>query len=108
MSLSRDSRAEKKLKAIRRAEFRLGQTLAYIDWTEDTLLPEIEALKAGREVLGLEAGAVFDIRVLDDHSNLGHATTTDAPTSKRRDPRRTTPDRRAKSARPRARLRSRK
>lgn len=105
MSLSRDSRAEKKLKAIRRAEFRLGQTLAYIDWTEDTLLPEIEAMKAGREVLGLEAGAVFDIRVLDDHSNLGHATTHE---SAKRHPRRATPDRRAKSARPRARLRSRK
>jgi hypothetical protein len=61
MSLSRDSRTERKLKAIRRAEFRLHQNLARIDWEEDVLLPEIEALKAGKPVLGLEAGAVFDI-----------------------------------------------
>lgn len=108
MALSRDSRQEQKFKAIRLAEFRLKQRLEAIDWREDILIPELEAMKSGREVLGLEAGAVFDIKVLDDHSNLGHATTTDAPASKRRDPRRTPQDRRAKSARPRAGLRSRK
>lgn len=63
MPLSRDSRTEKKLKAIRRAQFRLQQTIARIDWEEDELYPEIEALKAGRSVLGLEAGAMFDIQV---------------------------------------------
>lgn len=41
MSLSRDARNLKKLKAIRRAEFRLKQRLDYIDWEEDELLPEI-------------------------------------------------------------------
>ena len=63
MSLSRDSRAERKLKAFRRAEFRLKQNLERIDWEEDTLLPEIEALKSGKPVLGLPAGAAFDIEI---------------------------------------------
>jgi hypothetical protein len=68
--LSRDSRTEKKLKALRRAEFRLKQRFEYIDWEEDILYPEIDALKSGRPVLGLEAGAVFDLQVTDAHSNL--------------------------------------
>jgi hypothetical protein len=63
VSLSRDSRAERKLKAFRRAEFRLKQNFERIDWEEDTLLPEIEALKSGKPVLGLPAGAAFDIEV---------------------------------------------
>ena len=41
MSLSRDSRQERKLKALRRAQFRLKQQFEYIDWTEDVLLPEV-------------------------------------------------------------------
>jgi hypothetical protein len=53
MSLSRDSRQERKLKALRRAQFRLKQSLERIDWEEDSLLPEIEALKSGKSVLGL-------------------------------------------------------
>lgn len=63
MPLSRDSRQEQKLKAIRRAEWRLQQRLDTIDWEYDVLVPEIEALKAGKPVLGLPAGAVFDIQV---------------------------------------------
>ncbi len=63
MSLTRDSRAEKKLKAFRMAQIRLKQRLEMIDWTEDVLYPEIEALKSGKPVLGLEAGSVFDIKV---------------------------------------------
>lgn len=100
MPLSRDSRTEKKLKALRRAEFRLKQTFEYIDWTEDVLFPEIEALKAGRPVLGLEAGAVFDLQVTDAHSTLGDVA--ESASAHARDPRRTTPRRRAKSRRPRA------
>lgn len=65
MSLSRDSRAERKLKAFRRAEFRLKQNFDRIDWEEDILLPEIEAFKSGKPVLGLNAGAAFEIRVID-------------------------------------------
>jgi hypothetical protein len=65
VSLSRDSRQERKLKAIRRAQFRLRQALERVDWEEDILLPEIEALKAGKSVLGLPAGSAFDIVVED-------------------------------------------
>ena len=64
MALSRDSRQEQKLKAIRRAEFRLRQRLEAIDWENDVLLPEVEALKAGKSVLGLPEGAAFEIEVV--------------------------------------------
>lgn len=101
MPLSRDSRTERKLKAIRRAEFRLKQALDYVDWTEDVLYPEIEALKGGRAVLGLEAGAVFDIQVTDAHSTLGDATSDAAPARKRHT-RRATSTRRRKPARARS------
>jgi hypothetical protein len=67
MSLSRDSRQERKLKAFRRAQFRLKQQFEYIDWTEDVLLPEVEALKSGKSVLGLPEGAAFDLVI--DHEN---------------------------------------
>lgn len=66
MSLSRDSREVRKLKAIRRAQFALKQRFDRIDWEEDQLLPEVEALLAGRPVLGLEAGTAFDIVI--DHA----------------------------------------
>ena len=69
MSLSRDSRQERKLKAVRRAQFRLKQNLDRIDWEEDVLLPEIEALKSGKSVLGLADGMAFDIVI--EHENSG-------------------------------------
>lgn len=103
MALSRDSRTEKKLKALRRAEFRLRQQFAYIDWCEDTLYPEIEALKAGRPVLGLEAGAMFDLQVADDHQNL--ETANASPAAARSDSRAARKGSRAKSRPTRARLR---
>jgi len=68
MSLSRDSRAERKLKAFRRAEFRLQQALERIDWEEDKLLPELEAFKSGKPVLGLPAGTMFDIQIEGDEN----------------------------------------
>jgi len=66
MSLSRDSRQERKLKALRRAQFRLKQRFESIDFEEDVLLPEIEALKSGRSVLGLAEGTAFDLQIVDD------------------------------------------
>ena len=66
--LSRDSRQEQKLKAIRRAQFRLAQRLAAIDWENDVLMPEIEALKSGKSVLGLPEGAAFDIQIEADEN----------------------------------------
>jgi hypothetical protein len=79
--LSRDSRTEKKLKSLRRAEFRLKQRFEYIDWEEDFLYPEIDALKSGRPVLGLEAGAVFDLQVGDVHKSLGEVQQPDSATA---------------------------
>lgn len=76
--LSRDSRQEQKLKAIRRAQFRLRQRLEVIDWENDVLMPEIEALKSGRSVLGLEAGAAFDIQIVDN-ADSDQATTSPEP-----------------------------
>lgn len=64
--LARDSRQEQKLKAIRRAQFRLRQRLEAIDWENDVLMPEIEALKSGKSVLGLPDGVAFDIVI--DHA----------------------------------------
>ena len=63
MSLSRDSRQERKLKAFRLAQFRLKQRFEMIDWLEDVLQPEVEALKSGKSVLGLPEGAAFDLTV---------------------------------------------
>lgn len=66
MSLSRDSRIEKKLKAVRMAQFRLKQRLEAIDYIEDVLMPEVEALKSGKSVLGLPDGVAFDIQIETD------------------------------------------
>lgn len=70
MSLSRDSRTEKKLKAFLRARYRLKQQFDYIDFCEDILIPEVEKLKQGRSVLGLEAGKAFDLVIDDEDSDL--------------------------------------
>ena len=70
MPLSRDSRSERKWKLWRRTEFRLKQGLERIDWEEDVLLPEIEAMKAGKAVGELPAGAAFDIKVIEDGSEI--------------------------------------
>ena len=61
MPLSRDSRAIKKLKIIRRAEFTVRQRLARVDFEEDVLLPEVEAYLSGKAVLELPEGAIFDL-----------------------------------------------
>lgn len=66
MSLSRDSRQERKMKAIRMAQWRLKQRLETIDFIEDVLQPEVEALKSGKSVLGLAAGSAFDIQIVDE------------------------------------------
>ena len=43
------------------AQIRLKQRFEMIDYMEDVLMPEIEALKAGKSVLGLPDGAAFDL-----------------------------------------------
>ena len=66
MALSRGSRQVSQLKAIRMAQHRLRLRLMTIDFIEDKLNPEVEALKAGKSVLGLPAGAAFDIQLIDE------------------------------------------
>jgi hypothetical protein len=68
MSLSRDSRQERKLKAYLRAQFSLKQRFEKIDFEEDVLIPEVQALKSGKSVLGLPEGAAFDLHVVSDAS----------------------------------------
>lgn len=66
MPLSRDSRAERKWKLWRRTEFRFKQGLERIDFEEDVLGPEIEAIKAGKAVAGLPENAAFDIEIVHE------------------------------------------
>lgn len=71
MSLSRDSRQERKAKLLLRTQFRFKQGLERIDFEEDVLIPAIEQLKSGKPVpmLGLESGAAFEIVVEDENQN---------------------------------------
>lgn len=69
MSLSRDSRQERKWKTIRRAQYRLQQALDRIDFEEDVLGPEIEAIKSGKAVLGLPENATFQIEIVHEDPN---------------------------------------
>lgn len=61
MSISRDSRNEKKLKAVRRAEFALKQRLERIDWEEDELLPEINQFKAKAQLPELPSETIIEV-----------------------------------------------
>lgn len=73
--LSRDTRNEKKLKAIRRAEFALKQRLERIDWEEDHLLPEINAFKAKAQLPELPNETIVDLKfetVADDPRDADH------------------------------------
>lgn len=58
MSLSRDTREEKKAKAALRAQFTLKQRFERIDWEEDVLYPLVAEIKAGRTHIELTAGEV--------------------------------------------------
>lgn len=71
--LSRDTRNEKKLKAIRRAEFALRQRLERIDWEEDELLPEINAFKAKAQLPELPNETIVSVTfesVADDQGDV--------------------------------------
>ena len=59
--LIRESRNEKKLKAIRRAEFALKQRLERIDWEEEVLLPEINEFKAQARMPELPSEAIVEV-----------------------------------------------
>lgn len=76
MALSRDSLNERKLKYFRRTEFRLKQAFERFEWEERVLLPEIEALKSNKSVLGLPDGMAFDIVI--QHEDPDPAKTSDS------------------------------
>ena len=63
--LSRDTRNEKKLKALRRAQFRFKQTLERIDWEEDVLLPEVTNFKAQARLPELPCETAFEVVVVE-------------------------------------------
>lgn len=68
---TRQSREHKKWLAARRAQFRLKQALEYIDFVEDVLNPESEALLAGRVKLEIEPSAA------DAAQSIIHVTVED-------------------------------
>lgn len=57
----RESRNEKKLKAIRRAEFALRQRLERIDFEEDVLLPEVNEFKAKAQLPELPSETIIEV-----------------------------------------------
>jgi len=64
--LSRDTLNEKKLKLIRRAEFRLRQALERAEWEERTLLPEITEFKARARLPELPSEKIISVEFEDD------------------------------------------
>lgn len=72
--LSRDSRQERIWKAVRRAQFSLQQRIERINWEEDTLIPEIEAMKAGKATAMLPEGAAIEIVI--EHADSGQSKVT--------------------------------
>lgn len=72
---TRQGREHKKWLAARRAQFRLAQRFDYIDWVEDTLNPESEALLSGRVTLEIEpanedaAQSIIHVTVNDETSS---------------------------------------
>lgn len=82
MATTRQSREVKKYLAARRAQFSLKQTFDRIDWNEDVLNPELEALLAGRVHAELEENNSAEAQsVIDIHVNLPDEThhSGDAP-----------------------------
>lgn len=65
MALSRDSRNERKLKKIRRAEFSLKQALERIDWEEDVLLPEILEFQGKAQLPELPSESIITVEYTD-------------------------------------------
>lgn len=62
MALSRDTLNERKLKAIRRAEFALKQRLERIEWEEFELLPEILEFQGKAQLPALPAETIVSVK----------------------------------------------
>ena len=69
MSLARESRNERKLKAARRAQFRLKQAFERIDWEVDVLDPELARWKGQAQLPAPPAD--LDIEVEYAHPVVG-------------------------------------
>ena len=67
--LSRDSRQERKWKAWRRMQFAYMQRCQRIDFEEDVLGPEIEAMKSGKKVAEMPPAALFEVEFVDETPN---------------------------------------
>ena len=82
---TRQSRELKKWLASRRAQFRLKQQFDRIDFEEDVLLPETEALLSGKVRLEIEADptdaakSIIQIHVQDEDEAADNAARTDFP-----------------------------
>lgn len=72
--LSRDTRNEKKLKAIRRAEFALKQRLERIDWEEDTLLPEIMEFQGKAQLPALPTESIVEVKYMQPKKKARRAS----------------------------------
>lgn len=72
---TRQSREHKKWLTARRAQFRLKQQFDYIDFVEDVLNPESEALLSGKVRLEIEANSadaaesIINVTVRDETSS---------------------------------------
>ena len=72
---TRQSREHKKWLAARRAQFRLQQQFDYIDFVEDVVNPESEALLSGKVRLEIEsnsrdaAQSIIKVSVEDDSAS---------------------------------------
>lgn len=72
---TRQSREHKKWLAARRAQFRLKQQFDYIDFVEDVVNPESEALLSGKVRLEIEsnsrdaAQSIIKVSVEDDSAS---------------------------------------
>lgn len=64
--LSRDSRQERKWKKWRRMQFAYLQACQRIDFEEDVLGPEIEAMKSGKKVAEMPPSALFEVEFVDE------------------------------------------
>lgn len=65
MALSRDSRQERKWKKWRRMQFAYEQFCDRVDFEEDVLGPEIEAMKSGKKVAEMPPAALFEVEFIE-------------------------------------------
>jgi hypothetical protein len=68
MGLERDSRQEEELKLLLRTEFNYKLARERIRFKYEVLRPQVDALRAGKSVIEIPAGHVFDIELIEDRA----------------------------------------